>query len=632
MRTCLLALLVVVGCKRDAGPAPEAAEATPTEAAANVRDADALWALAPPGARVSLVATPRALRLADGALASLRELLAVAPELSPLRRLVDDALAEELGAGATGLADLGLDVRRGAAAFVTERGPVVVVPIADRAKLHRVLGLADAGPDTLGPLTCKTIGGASVCAPTPALLDGLGAAHVPAAIAQLGARGDVELVARSGPLSVAAVGQLERGQVTVRGAAATPLPPAALGTPSIPRVVPGTTAAFALGDVRALFARLPTFVIAHAVTSEDLAASIAGPVTITIPVGATVPDLRLPLRDAGPATELVEHCADFIPAAMLVANAPADTCRISVPNYGMEVDLWVEGKEVRLGARRRPPTGAAAVPLTALGDELARQPWSLVMWGRGTMFGARGQGVLPMGSPAQQGQLIRALTLLNELGLGVRADRGRITFTLGIRTVWANPPDVVAKLFAIPVADILGGKPATATAIARAAPKSPFAADVAAGQGGLMVPTAALGMIAAVAIPAFMDYLKKSKVIEAELQLRRLEKAAKVAVATGGKLPAGMATLTPATGCCDAGGRCASTAADWDQPVWKALEFELTEPHLFRYSYASDGDSFTATAEGDLDCDGTPITYTLAGTMRGGQLETTLVRPSPNTD
>jgi hypothetical protein len=53
---------------------------------------------------------------------------------------------------------------------------------------------------------------------------------------------------------------------------------------------------------------------------------------------------------------------------------------------------------------------------------------------------------------------------------------------------------------------------------------------------------------------------------------------------------------------------------DWVQnPVWHALDFEIDEPSLFRYSYESDGKTFTAKAVGDLDCDGIEITYELNG-------------------
>ena len=103
---------------------------------------------------------------------------------------------------------------------------------------------------------------------------------------------------------------------------------------------------------------------------------------------------------------------------------------------------------------------------------------------------------------------IRGISLVSELGLAVRADGDKLSGVLGLRTLFANPDDVIAKVLAIPSADIAAGKTDAAKAIAAAAPSSPFAGDIAAGQGGLMVPMAFMGMIAAVAVPAFTSYMQ----------------------------------------------------------------------------------------------------------------------------
>jgi hypothetical protein len=72
---------------------------------------------------------------------------------------------------------------------------------------------------------------------------------------------------------------------------------------------------------------------------------------------------------------------------------------------------------------------------------------------------------------------------------------------------------------------------------------------------------------------------------------------------------------------------------DWRRsPVWHALDFEIDQPSLFRYSYESNGKTFTAKAVGDLDCDGIEITYELNGEVSGGHPTYRLTEPSLDAD
>ena len=75
-----------------------------------------------------------------------------------------------------------------------------------------------------------------------------------------------------------------------------------------------------------------------------------------------------------------------------------------------------------------------------------------------------------------------------------------------LRTAWANPPEIVAKLIAISGDDIVARQGDRAReGDRRGAAGSPFAADYAAGQGGLMVPAAALGIASALVMPALAE-------------------------------------------------------------------------------------------------------------------------------
>ena len=154
----------------------------------------------------------------------------------------------------------------------------------------------------------------------------------------------------------------------------------------------------------------------------------------------------------------------------------------------------------------------------------------------------------------------------------------------------------------------------------------------------LMIVVAIIGILAAVAIPAFMDYMKRSKKTEASLQLNKIGKNAKrvysessaYIVGTAGQLPA----KPGAGGCC--GGpknHCAPVPASFAaDATWKQLDFQIDEPSLFYYDYTGTATAFTAKATGDLDCDNTEIVYTLTGTAASGNPAVDLVEPGVNDD
>jgi prepilin-type N-terminal cleavage/methylation domain-containing protein len=138
----------------------------------------------------------------------------------------------------------------------------------------------------------------------------------------------------------------------------------------------------------------------------------------------------------------------------------------------------------------------------------------------------------------------------------------------------------------------------------------------------LMIVVAIIGILAAVAIPAFMDYMKKGKRSEAELNLDAIKKGNKTYFVEKASYVVGNEGATPLAGCCTAPGvtKCTATPAAFEGPVnaptaWDLLDFAVTEDHYFVYDYTSaTGATYEAHAVGDLDCDGTPVSYTLNGT------------------
>ncbi len=155
----------------------------------------------------------------------------------------------------------------------------------------------------------------------------------------------------------------------------------------------------------------------------------------------------------------------------------------------------------------------------------------------------------------------------------------------------------------------------------------------------LMIVVAIIGILAAVAIPAFMDYMKRSKKTEASLQLNKIGKNAKRVYSETSSYPTTAGNRLPkdADGCCAGGGteknHCkADPAAFAADAGWKELDFQIDEDSLFTYKYTGGAADFTALASGDLDCDGTPIVYTLTGKALAGNPAVELKEPPPNSD
>jgi prepilin-type N-terminal cleavage/methylation domain-containing protein len=128
----------------------------------------------------------------------------------------------------------------------------------------------------------------------------------------------------------------------------------------------------------------------------------------------------------------------------------------------------------------------------------------------------------------------------------------------------------------------------------------------------LMTVVAIIGTLAAIAIPAFVKYLRKAKTAEVMVNLETvsaLERAYRVDHGTYLACPHNPKKLT-----CK--GKSMELKRPWDTtPAWEALGFHPDGQLYYRYRVTLTKTGFAAEATADLDCNGKRSRYVI--TERG---------------
>lgn len=144
-----------------------------------------------------------------------------------------------------------------------------------------------------------------------------------------------------------------------------------------------------------------------------------------------------------------------------------------------------------------------------------------------------------------------------------------------------------------------------------------------------------LPIMAAIAIPAFMEYMKKGKKTESALHLDRLERRIKAYYVERAELPPSAAEMPgPAGDACNGPNHKFAVRPIGDfmaDPGWSELDFYVGEPSSYSFKWTREtATRGTLEAMADLDCDGSVSTTRYDLTLIQGDITVTRNPPTPD--
>jgi type IV pilus assembly protein PilA len=146
----------------------------------------------------------------------------------------------------------------------------------------------------------------------------------------------------------------------------------------------------------------------------------------------------------------------------------------------------------------------------------------------------------------------------------------------------------------------------------------------------LMIVVAIIGVLAALAIYGVRKYMANAKSAEARTAIGRIAKDAASAydreTMAAGPMALGAsaaiarqlcpsAPLVPTLLAAVGGQKYQSQPSDWRAGGWPCLRFSMDGPQYYQYDYTATATTFTARAQGDLNANQVPSSFTLAGAI-----------------
>lgn len=140
----------------------------------------------------------------------------------------------------------------------------------------------------------------------------------------------------------------------------------------------------------------------------------------------------------------------------------------------------------------------------------------------------------------------------------------------------------------------------------------------------LMIVVVILGILAAVAIPAFTRYVKRSKTAEATGNITKIYQGQltyfQAALERGTQTYVNAATALPTA--LPTAAKYPANVSQWAADAnWTAIGFSLDAAHYYQYISPGGTSDFTARAVGNLDGDSTYSTFQRTGVITSGELQ-----------
>ncbi len=145
----------------------------------------------------------------------------------------------------------------------------------------------------------------------------------------------------------------------------------------------------------------------------------------------------------------------------------------------------------------------------------------------------------------------------------------------------------------------------------------------------LMIVVVILGILAAVAIPAFTRYIKRSKTSEASGNIAKIYQGQVTYFARSAERGSAQfvsdTTATPTAAPNDA--KYIGNVLGWQTAQWNDVGFSLDSAHYYQYRTTGTGmgiaSAFTAQAVGNIDGDGTNSTFSRTALVSNGEIQGT---------